>query len=515
MSKKKALYIDIDGTLARFHDADKMFIEAMWTQGFYVGLKPFENLVEAVRLFKEQNPDVEVFTLSAVLDTDPPFVVGEKNEWLDRYLPVIDNEHRIFTRAGEDKSSYIDMEAYECTLLDDYNKNLYEFEAAGGHAIKFHNDVNHRGLGEFGGSKGNLWAGDIVHHYDLPEKICMDLEELILGKGKDEKENALDFEEDKNKDFVIEDGVLVEYLGHEETVVIPDGIWEIGINAFWNNQELKHVIFPESVERIAAGAFAGVNLEQLILPKNLLEIGRGAFEGCNSLEYVRIPASVYGLSVRAFNCCKNLKSIEVDKGNRHFFNQDGAVFKRYSGSDGVFYLHRCPTGLSGEVVFEKKFDIITQSAFENCDKVVVVKLPDGVRGIHNDAFFGCSALEHIVLPQSVEHLRDSVFAQCHNLKSVVMPDNLGYMGERIFDGCYNLEEIVISDKALVDYCEHFNFLDEVFMLPCFEGLSVRYEALVKERDALQFGVDEVLSNAKERAGNSKISSNERDFDIYS
>lgn len=63
---KKTLFIDIDGTLARFHDADKTFIEAMWTPGFYISLKPFENLVAAVKLFIKENPDVEVFILSAL-----------------------------------------------------------------------------------------------------------------------------------------------------------------------------------------------------------------------------------------------------------------------------------------------------------------------------------------------------------------------------------------------------------------------------------------------------------------
>ena len=139
MSNKKALYVDIDGTLARFHDADKTFIEAMWTSGFYLYLKPFENLVNAVRMFVRDHPEVTVCTLSAVLDTDPPFVVGEKNAWLNHYVPEIGEKNRIFTRAGEDKSYYIDMDRFDCFLLDDYNKNLYEFEAAGGHSIKFHN----------------------------------------------------------------------------------------------------------------------------------------------------------------------------------------------------------------------------------------------------------------------------------------------------------------------------------------------------------------------------------------
>ena len=180
---QKALFIDIDGTLARFHDADKAFIEAMWTPGFYISLKPFENLVAAIKLFIENNPDVEVYVLSAVLDTEPPFVIDEKNKWLDIFLPEIDKEHRIYTRAGDDKSDYLDMQGSECYLLDDYNKNLYEFEHAGGRGIKFHNDVNHRGLGAFGGSKGNLWQGDIVHFSDSLKKICSDLENCVC-KGK-------------------------------------------------------------------------------------------------------------------------------------------------------------------------------------------------------------------------------------------------------------------------------------------------------------------------------------------
>ena len=491
VGKKKALYVDIDGTLARFHDADKMFIEAMWTSGFYLYLKPFENLVEAVRMFARKHPEVEVFALSAVLDTDPPFVVGEKNAWLNHYVPEIEENHRIFSKAGDDKSKYIDMERYDCFLLDDYNKNLYEFEAAGGHSIKFHNDVNHRGLGEFGGSKGNLWTGDLVHHYDSPEKICRDLEEMVFGKSKDEIENGIDPEPEKNPDFVIEDDVLVEYLGHDEKVVIPEGVREIGINAFWNNQELRHVVFPESLEKIGNGAFAGVDLEQLILPKNLKAIGRHAFEGCGSLEYVRIPVSVEYLHAQAFAACRNLKGFEVDKNNVKFFHCDGVVYRRHSYGVSV---QMCPSGASGEVILSRAADFVGKEAFMDCSGVSKVCLPDDVLLVHSRAFAYCGSLEEMDLPTSLEQLGDEVFWGCRNLKSVAIPDGLQHIGSRIFDGCHNLTEIVISDKALVEYCRRFDFLHEVFMLPCFEALCKRYEALV------QGGLDAVIEDAQARAG---------------
>lgn len=181
---KKRLFLDIDGTLAQFHDVDKLFIEAMWTQGFYIGLKPFENMINGVKLFIKEHPEVEVYVLSAVLDTDPPFVVDEKNEWLDKHLSEIPKERRIFTRAGENKADYIGEIGPGDYLLDDYNKNLHEFEDAGGNSIKFRNDVNHKGKGAYGGETGPLWGGSIISYDAAPNSIAYDLS-LCVNLGKE------------------------------------------------------------------------------------------------------------------------------------------------------------------------------------------------------------------------------------------------------------------------------------------------------------------------------------------
>ena len=187
---KKRLFLDMDGTLARFHDVDKTFIEAMWQPGFYTGLKPFENMVEGVKLFIKQNPEVDVFILSAVLDTEPPFVIDEKNEWLDEHLPELAWENRIFTCAGENKAEALGELGPNDYLLDDYNKNLHEFEAAGANSIKFRNDVNHQGKGAYGGEKGALWEGPMVSYDSTPEQICVSLGRF-MGLERD-KRVALD-----------------------------------------------------------------------------------------------------------------------------------------------------------------------------------------------------------------------------------------------------------------------------------------------------------------------------------
>ena len=142
MSKK--VYVDMDGTLCRFHNADHRYIEAMWQRGFYESLQPFEEFLQGLSVCIDRNPDAEFYILSAVLETEPPFIAREKREWLHRHLPQLPDDHMLFVPAGEDKSAYIGGITADCTLIDDYNKNLNEWRTAGGNAVKFVNDVNDR-----------------------------------------------------------------------------------------------------------------------------------------------------------------------------------------------------------------------------------------------------------------------------------------------------------------------------------------------------------------------------------
>ena len=172
---KKRLFVDMDGTLARFHDQVN-YLERMYEKDFFKTLEPFENMVSGLRLFMAAHPDVEVFILSACIKGDPPYCEGEKNAWLDVYLPEIDQRHRIFTEPSQSKGAAIPgMVTKEDYLLDDYNRGLNFFLHDGGHAIKCHNNINQRGLGQHGGTKGHLWMGPMVHTSDTPVMIAAEL----------------------------------------------------------------------------------------------------------------------------------------------------------------------------------------------------------------------------------------------------------------------------------------------------------------------------------------------------
>ena len=55
--------------------------------------------------------------------------------------------------------------------------------------------------------------------------------------------------------FIIKEGVLQKYLGHSETVVIPEGVTDIGENAFYECHSLKSVEIPKSVMYLGVFAF--------------------------------------------------------------------------------------------------------------------------------------------------------------------------------------------------------------------------------------------------------------------
>ncbi len=178
------LFVDMDGTLARFND-EVQYLERMFEKGFFLGLKPFEEAVRAVNsLAENEGSEYEVFVLSAAIDGEPPYCSDEKQQWLDEHCPGIDREHRIFTKTGVPKSEYIPGGISESDILwDDYNKNLDEWQQAGGTAVKCHNNINHKGL------IGPLWQGELVSNTISAAEIKEQLSDIIR-----ETDNSEDWE---------------------------------------------------------------------------------------------------------------------------------------------------------------------------------------------------------------------------------------------------------------------------------------------------------------------------------
>lgn len=127
------IFLDLDGTLARFNvrNALERFDKE---EGFFARLKAYKD-IEIVNELAKTN---KLFIISA-----SPNEQADKDKmiWIDKYLPNINVENITICRIGENKAKII-QDKYnitineQCYLLDDYTKNLNEWENVGGIGIK-------------------------------------------------------------------------------------------------------------------------------------------------------------------------------------------------------------------------------------------------------------------------------------------------------------------------------------------------------------------------------------------
>lgn len=116
-------------------------------------------------------------------------------------------------------------------------------------------------------------------------------------------------------------------------------------------------------------------------------------------------------------------------------NGEGIVITGYSEAAEEFVI---PSAIEGKVVTG-----IGISAFEDCDELRSVIIPDSVTVIGSLAFYDCINLERIVIPDSVTEIGGSAFCSCKSLKSVVLPEGLTRIGYSAFAYCYKLGSIMI------------------------------------------------------------------------
>ena len=129
----KRIFLDLDGTLARFNV--KNALERFDNEkGFFANLLAYKGIEIVNELAREDN----LFIISASPNEQAD---NDKMIWIEKYLPNIKQENITICRIGENKARVIESKYNieineQCYLLDDYTKNLNEWESVGGIGIK-------------------------------------------------------------------------------------------------------------------------------------------------------------------------------------------------------------------------------------------------------------------------------------------------------------------------------------------------------------------------------------------
>ena len=291
----------------------------------------------------------------------------------------------------------------------------------------------------------------------------------------------------KNKDFVIdEEGILIKYNGTSKEVVIPDGVVEIGAEAFEGCEWIEKIVIPASVESVCEGTFADcVSVKKYVVDERngymmsvngdlyskdgsmLIRYASGkrsrkfsvpdelnwdievvwfnAFRGSSRLVKIDLDcALLHTVCPRAFKNCENLERALLPYNLKELgaFAFQGCRSLRYVRLRNINTIQR-GTFLGCVLLKRIKLPLflnyIEEEAFFKCESLESVSFPYGFTRIGSEAFLGCISLKKVTFRRGLIAIEDRAFYDCGSLESVVLPDTVNRVGRQAFCNCENLE----------------------------------------------------------------------------
>ena len=204
---------------------------------------------------------------------------------------------------------------------------------------------------------------------------------------------------------------LTKYTGNGGYVLIPEAIdghtvTQLGVRLFKDNTDITSVAIPRGITEIPNSCFRGAtNLESVAIPQGVNKIDSWAFAYTPKLNAVYLSTALDQIGCCAFN------------------------------NSGISYVS-IPSAT-----------VIDGYAFENCENLKSIKLPNNLKTLKYESFKGCKNLESVIFPATLSCIDSDTFADCENLKSITLPNNLTTIKFRAFQGCKSLETITIPESV--------------------------------------------------------------------
>ena len=272
---------------------------------------------------------------------------------------------------------------------------------------------------------------------------------------------------------------------------------------------VNEVEFPESIERIGDGLFAGsISLEKINLPENLEYLGASAFEdcinlkeikfsttrlkeikpqtfsGCSSLKSIKLPDSIEKIGNFAFSSCTKLQSLNLPKNMKEISNgafRECSNLKSINLNDnlekiGSNAFEDCRNLIA--IKFPKSLKSIGDGAFCDCVSLKKIKIPEMVREIQEETFSGCKYLKVVELPENIKDISDGAFKMCTSITEIRLPSKLKNIGFNAFFSCDSLKSISIPGTV--------EFIGEKAFANCWDLVEVKIDEGVKNIGKMAF-----------------------------
>ncbi len=199
--------------------------------------------------------------------------------------------------------------------------------------------------------------------------------------------------------------------------------WENGV-LYWGNRLVKmNNTYSGSYEiktgtkTIEESAFYGcTGLTGIVIPNSVTSIGSYAFSGCTSLTSIEIPDSVTSIGDYAFKGCTSLSSITIPDsviniGRVFYFTESfNVAIKR---EENLLYIgSRLIAGNYFYAIKATNQHTYWDAGLGTCE------VKQGTKSIASYAFNACDSLNSIIIPDSVVSIGDNAFGGCQFLTDI-------------------------------------------------------------------------------------------------
>lgn len=275
-----------------------------------------------------------------------------------------------------------------------------------------------------------------------------------------------------------------------------DETFFLGEASFSECNSLTEIALPEGLKSIGRYAFDGcTSLQTISLPSSLNRIENGVFKGCSAVTSLSVKAAVPPTvtNEEALSACyqatlyvpkgrksvyqaadywKNFNKIEEDATLTMIdFADDNVkslcVSNWDTDGDGELNMPEAAAVTDlGEVfkvipyVNDTPYDIMSfdelkyftgltsigEDAFEQCQNLQSIELPNTITSIGQNAFLGCRSLASLSIPKSVTKIGAFAFSGCCSLTSITIPASVSSIGLSPFNNCTELASIIVDSE---------------------------------------------------------------------
>ena len=251
------------------------------------------------------------------------------------------------------------------------------------------------------------------------------------------------------------------YQSEIREIILPEGVKSLRYFCFAKCKHIDQLTIPKSIEEIDTSVFDSSKIKVLTL--NTTTVKNNWFGGCEVLELnIMNGLKLFGDSAFRLGVVHSVNWNSQEK----IITTLVPLWMKKKLKDQVECVNFCLSRndvdendgiLDGETMYVPEGCLRLEECCINHKKIKSIKFPspNTVKSFGSFAFDECNNLKELNIPEGVEELEEICFNRCKQLESVRFPESIKKLGKDIFYYCPAMKYVLIPSSRK-------NFFEEYF-----------------------------------------------------